>query len=34
MIHDKAVLVLENGSRFTGKAWGARGETFGEVVFS
>ena len=34
MIHDKAVLVLENGSRFTGLAWGARGETFGEVVFS
>jgi carbamoyl-phosphate synthase small subunit len=26
--------VLEDGSRFEGNAWGARGETLGEVVFS
>jgi len=31
---DRAVLVLEDGSRFEGNAWGARGETLGEVVFS
>jgi carbamoyl-phosphate synthase small subunit len=31
---DRAVLVLEDGSRFDGRAWGARGETLGEVVFS
>jgi len=31
---DRAVLVLEDGSRFEGTAWGARGETLGEVVFS
>lgn len=31
---DKAVLVLENGDRFVGYAWGARGETLGEVVFN
>jgi carbamoyl-phosphate synthase small subunit len=31
---DVAVLVLEDGSRFEGNAWGARGETLGEVVFS
>ena len=31
---DRAVLVLENGDRFTGYAWGARGETLGEVVFN
>jgi carbamoyl-phosphate synthase small subunit len=31
---DRAVLVLEDGSRFPGYAWGARGETLGEVVFS
>ena len=31
---DKAVLVLENGDRFPGYAWGARGETLGEVVFN
>lgn len=29
-----AVLVLEDGSRFYGKAYGATGATFGEVVFS
>jgi len=32
--NDRAVLVLEDGSRFEGVAWGARGETLGEVVFS
>lgn len=31
---DTAVLVLENGDRFPGYAWGARGETLGEVVFN
>lgn len=31
---DRAVLVLENGYRFPGYAWGARGETLGEVVFN
>lgn len=31
---DPAVLVLEDGSRFEGDAWGARGETLGEVVFN
>lgn len=34
MTNDRAVLVLEDGSRFEGSAWGARGETLGEVVFS
>ena len=34
MTRDRAVLVLEDGSRFEGNAWGARGETIGEVVFS
>lgn len=34
MTRDRAVLVLEDGSRFEGTAWGARGETLGEVVFS
>lgn len=35
MLHrDRAVLVLENGDRFPGYAWGARGETLGEVVFN
>ncbi len=34
MTHDRAVLVLEDGSRFDGSAWGARGQTLGEVVFS
>ena len=28
------MLVLEDGSRFEGTAWGARGQTLGEVVFS
>ncbi len=31
---DPAVLVLEDGSRHPGRAYGARGTTFGEVVFS
>jgi carbamoyl-phosphate synthase small subunit len=29
-----AVLVLEDGRRFPGRAWGARGRTFGEAVFT
>ena len=29
-----AILVLEDGRTFTGEAYGARGETFGEAVFS
>ena len=31
---DRAVLVLENGDRFPGYAWGAKGKTLGEVVFN
>ena len=31
---DPAVLVLEDGSRFAGRAYGARGSTLGEVVFA
>jgi carbamoyl-phosphate synthase small subunit len=31
---DPAVLVLEDGTRHTGRAYGARGTTFGEVVFA
>jgi carbamoyl-phosphate synthase small subunit len=31
---DPAVLVLEDGRRFEGLAWGARGRTFGEAVFT
>lgn len=31
---DPAVLVLEDGSRYAGYAYGARGTTLGEVVFS
>ena len=34
MTHERAVLVLEDGSRFEGQAWGARGVALGEVVFS
>ncbi len=30
----RATLVLEDGSMFHGRAFGARGETFGEVVFN
>ncbi len=33
MNQGRAVLVLEDGRRYEGKAWGARGETLGEVVF-
>jgi carbamoyl-phosphate synthase small subunit len=31
---EPAVLVLENGDVFRGAAWGARGETLGEIVFN
>ncbi len=31
---DPAVLVLEDGSRYVGRAYGARGHTLGEVVFA
>ena len=31
---DPAVLVLEDGTRYSGRAYGARGTTLGEVVFS
>ena len=31
---DSAVLVLEDGTRFIGRAYGARGRTLGEVVFA
>ncbi|WP_460773863.1 glutamine-hydrolyzing carbamoyl-phosphate synthase small subunit [Microbacterium sp. GXF7504] len=31
---DPAVLVLEDGTRYTGRAYGARGTTLGEVVFA
>jgi carbamoyl-phosphate synthase small subunit len=31
---DRAVLVLEDGSRYEGRAYGARGRTFGEAVFA
>ena len=34
MKRDRAVLVLEDGSRFEGYAWGKRGVTIGETVFS
>ena len=33
MNQGRAVLVLEDGHRYEGKAWGAPGETLGEVVF-
>ena len=29
-----AILVLEDGMTFTGRSFGARGTTFGEVVFN
>jgi carbamoyl-phosphate synthase small subunit len=32
--NDTAVLVLEDGTRYTGLAYGARGRAFGEVVFA
>ncbi len=31
---DRAVLVLEDGTRYAGRAYGARGRTLGEVVFA
>jgi carbamoyl-phosphate synthase small subunit len=31
---EKAVLVLEDGTRYEGRAYGARGRTLGEVVFA
>ncbi|MGB4778431.1 glutamine-hydrolyzing carbamoyl-phosphate synthase small subunit [Microbacterium sp.] len=34
LVTDPAVLVLEDGSRHPGRAYGARGVTFGEVVFA
>ncbi len=34
MAIDPAVLVLEDGTRYAGNAYGARGQTFGEVVFA
>ena len=34
MTTDRAVLVLENGDVYRGDAYGARGETFGELVFN
>ena len=29
-----ALLVLEDGTVFRGRAWGSRGRTLGEIVFS
>jgi carbamoyl-phosphate synthase small subunit len=34
MQHDPAVLVLEDGTRYLGHAYGARGRTLGEAVFT
>ncbi len=34
MALDPAILVLEDGTRYTGRAYGARGRTFGEAVFA
>ena len=34
MSFDAAVLVLEDGTRYCGRAYGARGRTLGEVVFA
>jgi carbamoyl-phosphate synthase small subunit len=34
MTPDPAVLVLEDGTRYTGRAYGARGRTLGEAVFA
>ena len=31
---DNALLVLEDGTVFKGRAWGANGRTLGEIVFS
>ena len=32
--NDQAILVLEDGTTFTGQAYGARGQTLGEIVFN
>ena len=34
MTHAPAVLVLEDGTRYTGRAYGARGRALGEAVFA
>jgi carbamoyl-phosphate synthase small subunit len=34
LTHDPAILVLEDGTRHLGRAYGARGTTLGEVVFA
>ncbi|HEX8346403.1 MAG TPA: carbamoyl-phosphate synthase domain-containing protein, partial [Actinoplanes sp.] len=34
MTRQPAILVLEDGRTFTGEAYGAVGETFGEAVFT
>ncbi|MCB2413090.1 glutamine-hydrolyzing carbamoyl-phosphate synthase small subunit [Demequina sp. TTPB684] len=34
MSNDQAVLVLENGDVYRGQAYGARGQTLGEIVFN
>ena len=34
MALDPAVLLLEDGTRYSGRAYGARGRTFGEAVFA
>ena len=34
MTRERAVLVLEDGTRYDGWAYGARGRTLGEVVFA
>jgi len=34
VIPDQAILVLENGDVYRGNAYGARGETLGEIVFN
>ncbi|PFG19643.1 glutamine-hydrolyzing carbamoyl-phosphate synthase small subunit [Serinibacter salmoneus] len=35
MTHETpAILVLEDGTHYIGRAWGARGETLGEIVFN
>jgi carbamoyl-phosphate synthase small subunit len=34
LTHDPAILVLEDGTRHVGRAYGARGTTLGEVVFA
>lgn len=34
MTYETAMLVLENGDIYRGRAWGARGQTLGEIVFN